>query len=96
MRYLVTNDYLISADCCDSMPLDSYDGTYDEEVTYYFIVSAKNDNDLARSIAKYCKAMDESDLAEMLEWHCYPMQDNYFNFKVGSKTIVTYSGTRVD
>lgn len=42
MRYLVTNDYLISADCCDSMPLDSYDGTYGEEVTYYFIVSACN------------------------------------------------------
>lgn len=34
MRYLVTNDYLISADCCDSMPLDSYYGEYGEEFDY--------------------------------------------------------------
>ena len=96
MRYLVTNDCLISPDSCDFMPLTDYEGDYGEDYAYYFIVSAKNDNDLAKKIAQYCKTIDESGLVEMLQWHCYPMQDNCFNFKISTKTIVTYNGTRVD
>lgn len=74
MLYLVTNnDSFILANDSDFMPLTDYEGDYGEENTYYFLVTAKNDNDLAQQIAQYCKLMDETFLTETLTWHCYPM-----------------------
>lgn len=46
MLYLVTNHALILADSSDFMGLDSYDEGCWEENDYYFLVSAKDDNDL--------------------------------------------------
>lgn len=96
MLYLVTNHTLILANSSDFMALESYDDGRLEENDYYFLVSAKDDNDLAQQIVQYCKLYYESHLAEELIWYCYPMQDSYFNFKVGTNTIVTYNGTRID
>lgn len=47
MLYLVTNHALILANSSDFMSLVSYEDGYGEENDYYFLASAKNDNDLA-------------------------------------------------
>lgn len=96
MLYLVTNHALILANSSDFMSLTSYEDGYGEENDYYFLVSAKDDNDLAEQIIQYCKLYYGINLAEEPTWHCYPVQDNCFNLKASTNTIVTYSGTRVD
>lgn len=96
MLYLVTNHTLILANSSDFMALESYDDGNLEENDYYFLVSAKDDNDLAQQIVQYYKLYYGTHLAEELTWHCYPVQDNCFNLKVSTNTIVTYNGTRVD
>lgn len=96
MLYLVTNHALILANSSDFMSLVSYEDGYGEENDYYFLASAKNDNDLAEQITNYCKLeCQETNLAEELTWYCYPMQETSFRLKVNTRTIVTYNGTRV-